>query len=136
MSLTTSDNTEDTTRRISERIRDCISLWVVTKAKGTRSSITDPSGPVWVDSSGVPTRQPGLWVDTSLLHLGLEPLPHLLVVGLEERVLAGEATTGAAGVAEPLLLDHVDRGGGSRIPVDGTEERTLCTPAVGDRLRQ
>jgi hypothetical protein len=64
----------------TERISDCVSLGVKAQSEGTRSSTSNTPLPVGVNVTCIPSGQPTLGVDTMLLHLGLEPGLHDLVV--------------------------------------------------------
>lgn len=130
------NDTKDCSICSAERVSDSIRSLIKSKSKSSSSSLTCATEPVRVDWSCVPSGEPGFWVDTFFLHLLFEPQLHLQVVGLQQGVLSGQVAVGTAGVADPLLLDDVQRGAWSAVPVHRTEERTLRPPALGDRLGQ
>lgn len=111
----TTDNAEDSSRCIAERIRGLSSIGVVPQSIVLCSVTTHSFVPVpQVSSSGVAV-QPGLGVDTLLLHLLREPGGHHLVVRLDQYVLTGDPATGPTRIADPDVLDRVHRGAGATV---------------------
>jgi hypothetical protein len=130
------DTKYGTTPRIPEWVGSRVTLHVVPELEVTRRTLTDPFGPVWVNSSSGVASQPRFRVDMTLLHPLGEPLLHLLVVRFEQGVLTGETAMSPTGVADPDLLDDVHRGAGTAVTVYWTQERPLGPPTVREGLRE
>src|SRR5688572_5789259 len=73
-------------------VSDCIIIWVVSQAKRPSSAFANAISPIGVDGSGIPSGQPGFWVDTAFLQFLLAPLAHLLVVRLDQSPLACQSS--------------------------------------------